>query len=65
VIVEGGCYRGAGASLHGDFGAIRVGDGSNVQDNWTLEVCHGMTCMLKARAHVGHGAHLLRNVMIA
>ena len=31
VIVEAGCYIGAGAVLRGDIGYIRVGRGSNVQ----------------------------------
>ena len=41
VIVGAGCYIGPGASLRGDFGAIRVGEDSNVQDNCTLHVGTG------------------------
>ncbi|MEB2500073.1 MULTISPECIES: gamma carbonic anhydrase family protein [Burkholderia] len=69
VIVGAGCYIGPGASLRGDFGAIRVGEDSNVQDNCTLHVGHGMTCLLGERSHVGHGAvvhgaRLERNALI-
>ncbi|MCW3694353.1 hypothetical protein QZM97_19675 [Burkholderia orbicola] len=33
VIVGAGCYIRPGASVLGDFGAIRVGADSNIQDN--------------------------------
>ncbi|WP_419689989.1 phenylacetic acid degradation protein PaaY [Burkholderia theae] len=69
VIVGAGCYIGPCASLRGDFGAIRIDEESNVQDNCTLHVGHGKTCWLGVRSHVGHGAvvhgaRLVRNVLI-
>jgi carbonic anhydrase/acetyltransferase-like protein (isoleucine patch superfamily) len=33
VDVEADCYVGAGAVLRGDWGSIKVGRGSNVQEN--------------------------------
>ena len=56
VTIGARCYIGPHASLRGDFGAIRVGDGSNVQDGCVLHVGIGKTCVLGANSHVGHGA---------
>jgi phenylacetic acid degradation protein/carnitine operon protein CaiE len=69
VTIEAHCYIGPHASIRGDFGAIHVGEGSNVQDNCTLHVGHGDRCVLGADSHVGHGAvvhgaTLLRNALI-
>jgi phenylacetic acid degradation protein len=49
-------YIGPGAALRGDWGAIVVEDGCNVQENCTLHMFPGVTVLLKAGAHIGHGA---------
>lgn len=69
VTIGARCYIGPHASIRGDFGAIAIGEGSNVQDNCTLHVQHGQRCELAADSHVGHGAvihgaRLLRNTLI-
>jgi phenylacetic acid degradation protein len=56
VTIGARCYIGPHASLRGDFGAIRVGDGSNVQDGCVLHVGIGETCVLGVNSHIGHGA---------
>ncbi|MGU7768805.1 acyltransferase [Burkholderia sp. MR1-5-21] len=56
VTIGACCYIGPHASLRGDFGAIVVEDGSNVQDGCTLHVGIGETCRLGVNSHVGHGA---------
>ncbi|WP_321799218.1 transferase hexapeptide repeat family protein [Caballeronia sp. J97] len=56
VTIGARCYIGPHASLRGDFGAIVVGEGSNVQDGCVLHVGIGETCVLGANSHVGHGA---------
>ncbi|WP_175713208.1 phenylacetic acid degradation protein PaaY [Burkholderia ambifaria] len=50
------CYIGPHASLRGDFGAIVVDDGSNVQDGCVRHVGIGETCRLGMNSHIGHGA---------
>ena len=46
-----------GASLRGDVNWIRVGDGSNVQDNATVHVSRGThPCDIGAGVTVGHNA---------
>ncbi|TCW75393.1 phenylacetic acid degradation protein PaaY [Burkholderia sp. SRS-46] len=56
VTIGARCYIGPHASLRGDFGAIVIEDGSNVQDGCVLHVGIGETCRLGVNSHVGHGA---------
>ncbi|RQS76915.1 transferase hexapeptide repeat family protein [Burkholderia sp. Bp8963] len=56
VTIGARCYIGPHASLRGDFGAIVIEDGSNVQDGCTLHVGIRETCRLGVNSHVGHGA---------
>ena len=58
VQVDAECYVGAGAVLRGDIGCIRIGKGSNVQENCVLHTFPGTSMMLHPNAHVGHGAIL-------
>ena len=58
VVVEADCYVGAGAVLRGDIGSIRVGKGSNVQENCVLHAFPDKTTLLHPNAHIGHGAIL-------
>ncbi len=58
VVVEADCYVGAGAVLRGDIGSIRVGKGSNVQENCVLHAFPDKTTILHPNAHIGHGAIL-------
>jgi len=47
-----------GAVLRGDSGAIRVGAGSNIQDNVTVHCASGMSTVIGEKVVVGHGAIL-------
>lgn len=47
-----------GAVLRGDVGPIRVGDGSNIQDNCVLHCGYGTATVLGDHVVVGHGAIL-------
>jgi phenylacetic acid degradation protein/carnitine operon protein CaiE len=49
-------YIGPGAALRGDWGAIIIEDGCNVQESCTIHMFPGITVLLKAGAHIGHGA---------
>jgi phenylacetic acid degradation protein/carnitine operon protein CaiE len=56
VIIGKNCYIGPGAALRGDWGQIIIEDGCNVQENCTIHMFPGVTVLLKANAHIGHGA---------
>jgi phenylacetic acid degradation protein len=56
VIIGRDCYIGPGAALRGDWGQIIIEDGCNVQENCTVHMFPGVTVLLKAGAHIGHGA---------
>lgn len=56
VIIGKDCYVGPGAALRADWGAIILEDGCNVQENCTIHMFPGTTVLLKAGAHIGHGA---------
>jgi phenylacetic acid degradation protein len=56
VIIGKDCYIGPGAALRGDWGQIMIEDGCNVQENCTIHMFPGVKVILKAGAHIGHGA---------
>ncbi len=55
VIIGKNVYIGPGAAIRGDWGAIIIEDGCNVQENCTLHMFPGTTVLLKENAHIGHG----------
>src|SRR5688572_25332251 len=56
VIIGRDVYVGPGAAIRGDWGAIEIGDGCNVQENCTVHMFPGVTVVLEESAHIGHGA---------
>lgn len=56
VVIGKNCYIGPGAALRGDWGAIVIKDGCNVQENCTIHMFPGLTVTLQEAAHIGHGA---------
>jgi phenylacetic acid degradation protein len=56
VVIGKDCYIGPGAALRGDWGAIILEDGCNVQENCTIHMFPGLTVVLREGAHIGHGA---------
>ena len=56
VVIGRDVYIGPGAALRGDFGGIIIEDGCNVQENCTIHMFPGVTVVLEAAAHIGHGA---------
>lgn len=56
VRIGADCYVGPGASLRGDFSAVVLGPGCNVQDNAVLHGTPGLDTIVEARGHIGHGA---------
>lgn len=69
VIIGRNVYIGPGAALRGDWGAIVVEDGCNVQENCTVHMFPGVTVRLEEAVHIGHGAiihgaHVGRNCLV-
>ncbi|OPX84271.1 MAG: 2,3,4,5-tetrahydropyridine-2,6-dicarboxylate N-acetyltransferase [Pelotomaculum sp. PtaB.Bin104] len=58
VVIGEGCYIGAGARIRGDWGAIVIGAGSNIQENCVIHVLPDETAQLGPKSHIGHGAIL-------
>src|SRR4030095_10848910 len=59
VIIGRDCYVAPGAALRGDWGAIVVEDGCNIQENCVIHMFPGITVLLQERSHIGHGAIIL------
>jgi phenylacetic acid degradation protein len=49
-------YVGPGAAIRGDWGAVEIGDGCNVQENCVIHAFPGVTVVLEDAAHLGHGS---------
>jgi len=58
VVIGAGCYVGAGAVLRGDIGSIRIGKGSNVQENCVIHAFPNKSTILHKDTHIGHGCIL-------
>ena len=56
VVIGKDVYIGPGAAIRGDWGEIRIEDGCNVQENCTIHMFPGVSVVLQAGAHIGHGA---------
>ncbi len=69
VILGRDVYVGPGAAIRGDWGAVVIGDGCNVQENCTIHAFPGAAAVLEDSAHMGHGSvlhggHLGANVLV-
>ena len=56
VIIGRDVYVGPGAAIRGDWGGVVIEDGCNVQESCTVHMFPGVTVVLEAAAHIGHGA---------
>ena len=56
VVIGRDVFVGAGAVLRGDWGAIVIENGCNVQENCVIHIFPGATVTLHEGAHIGHGA---------
>jgi carbonic anhydrase/acetyltransferase-like protein (isoleucine patch superfamily) len=52
------CFIGAGAALRADFGSIRVGNQSSVQECCVMHARHKGNCTVGNNCTIGHGAIL-------
>lgn len=69
VVIGMKVYIGPGAVLRGDFGAIVIEDGCNVQENCVVHMFPGVEVRLEENAHIGHGAiihgaHIGQNCLV-
>ncbi len=63
VVIGQRCYIGPGARIKGDYGSIRIGDETSIQENCVLHARPDETCTIGNRANIGHGA-ILHNCTI-
>ncbi|MBI4834177.1 MAG: gamma carbonic anhydrase family protein [Planctomycetes bacterium] len=63
VIIGDKCYIGPGARIKGDYGSIRIGNESAIQENCVLHARPDETCLVGNQVNVGHGA-ILHNCTI-
>lgn len=56
VFIGKNVYIGPGAAIRGDWGAIIIQDGCNVQENCVIHMFPGISVLLEENAHIGHGA---------
>lgn len=58
VEIGDGCYIGHGAILRGDYGSIRLGAGTAIEENAVIHIRPEGLSVLGERVTVGHGAIL-------
>lgn len=56
VVIGRGCWIGPGARLRGDYGAIRIGDFTSIEDNCVVHARPGEICTIGSWVTIGHGA---------
>jgi len=56
VEIGAGCFIGAGAVLRGDFGKIKIGDGTIIQENCIIHVGVKKTVTIHKNVVIAHGA---------
>jgi carbonic anhydrase/acetyltransferase-like protein (isoleucine patch superfamily) len=63
VVIGEGCFVGVGARLRGDYGRIRIGDRTSVQENVVIHAREGDQTLVGANVQLGHGC-LLHNCTV-
>lgn len=63
VEIAGDCFIGPGAVLRGDFGKIRIGPGTSIQDNVVIHVGFTEGVFIAGQVIIAHGA-ILHDVVI-
>jgi carbonic anhydrase/acetyltransferase-like protein (isoleucine patch superfamily) len=62
VVIGRGCWIGPGARIRGDYGSIRIGDHTAVEDNCVIHARPGEVCTIGSWVTLGHGA-IIHNVL--
>ena len=55
VVIGSECYVAPGAVVKGDYGSIRIGDGTSVQDNVVVHARPGEQTVIGDNVTLGHG----------
>ena len=63
VIIGRECFIGLGARIRGDYGLIRIGDRTSVQENVVIHARDWGEAVIGARVHLGHGC-ILHNASV-
>ncbi|MFX0206311.1 MAG: gamma carbonic anhydrase family protein [Candidatus Hodarchaeota archaeon] len=58
VIIGNNCYVGPGAKIRGDYGIIRIGNRTSIQENCVIHARAGGSCAIGNNVIVGHAAIL-------
>ena len=58
VIIGERCYIGPGAKIRGDYGSIRIGNRTSIEENCVVHARPGETCKVGDMVTVGHGSIL-------
>jgi phenylacetic acid degradation protein len=58
VVVGEGCFIGVGARLRGDYGSIRIGDRTSVQENVVIHARDGDQTVVGPNVQLEHGCIL-------
>ena len=56
VSVGDGCWIGPGARLRGDYGSIRIGNGTSIEDNCVVHARPGESTSIGQHVTIGHSA---------
>ena len=58
VVIGEGCFIGVGARIRGDYGRIRIGDRTSVQENVVIHAREGDQTVVGSNVQLGHGCIL-------
>jgi len=56
VTIADGCWVGPGARLRGDYGSIRIGEGTSIEDNCVVHARPGESTSIGQHVTIGHSA---------
>jgi len=63
VKIGNSCYVGPGARVKGDYGSVRIGDNTSVQENCVIHARPDDSCVIGSFCRIGHGS-ILHNCRI-
>jgi len=58
VTIGEGCFIGPGAQIKGDYGTVKIGDNTSIQENCVVHARPDEICVIGSWINVGHGAIL-------
>jgi carbonic anhydrase/acetyltransferase-like protein (isoleucine patch superfamily) len=58
VVIGRDCFIGVGARIRGDYGRVRIGDGTSVQENVVIHARENDATVVGSNVQLGHGCIL-------